>query len=94
MFEATRGNSGVLRFVGRLDASQAGRARAELDGISESCMIDCAALEYISSAGLGALLATQKRLSDAGHTLTLAHLNTHIRDIFRIAGFDAVFPIE
>jgi anti-anti-sigma factor len=94
MFDVIRSESGPLRFVGRLDASQVDKTRAVLDTISESCVIDFAALEYISSAGLGALLATQKRLGDAGHSLTLAHLNKHIREIFRIAGFDIVFPIE
>jgi anti-anti-sigma factor len=94
MFDVSRGESGSLFFTGRLDASQADRARAVLDAISESCTIDFAALDYISSAGLGALLATQKRLSDTGRTLTLVHLNKHIREIFRIAGFDIIFPIE
>ncbi len=94
MFDVSRSESGQLRFVGRLDASQADKARAALDTITKSCVIDFAALDYISSAGLGALLATQKRLSDAGHTLTLVHLNKHIRDIFHIAGFDIIFPIE
>lgn len=94
MFDVTRIESGAIRFVGRLDASQVDRARAALDAVTQSCVIDFAALDYISSAGLGALLATQKRLGDAGHTLKLINLNKHIREIFAIAGFDIVFPIE
>jgi anti-anti-sigma factor len=43
---------------------------------------------------MGVLLGTQKRLSGSGHSLTLVNLNSHIREVFRIAGFDRVFKIE
>ena len=51
-------------------------------------------IDYISSAGLGVLLKTQKRLGEGGHSLTLANMNNHIKDVFVYAGFDAVFSIE
>jgi anti-anti-sigma factor len=94
MFEIHRSANGELAFDGRLDASQAEKARKALDAVVESCTIDFGKLEYVSSAGLGILLATQKRLSESGHRLKLAHMNRHIRDIFHIAGFDLVFEIE
>jgi anti-sigma B factor antagonist len=94
MFEVGRSADGELSFNGRLDASQAEKARKALDAIAETCTIDFEKLDYISSAGLGILLATQKRLSESGHRLKLSHMNRHIRDIFRIAGFDLVFEIE
>jgi anti-anti-sigma regulatory factor len=40
------------------------------------------------------LLATQKRLGDAGHQLRLKHMNRHIREVFKYAGFDTIFEIE
>jgi anti-anti-sigma factor len=94
MFEIRRTANGDLAFDGRLDASQADKARKALDAIANSCTIDFGHLDYISSAGLGILLATQKRLSESGHCVKLAHMNRHIRDIFHIAGFDLVFEIE
>ena len=33
-------------------------------------------------------------LTDKGRALTLANLNPHIREVFRIAGFDNIFEIE
>jgi anti-anti-sigma factor len=51
-------------------------------------------LTYISSAGLGLLFATQKRLVDTGDALELINLNPHIREIFQIAGFDNIFVID
>ena len=94
MFDATRTDAGHLVFQGRLDASQADKARKALDAVVESCIIDFGELDYISSAGLGILLATQKRLSESGHAIAITRMNRHIRDVFHIAGFDLVFTIE
>ena len=93
MFEIARNDDGVISLQGRFDASQVQTARAVLDTIAESCTLDFGALTYISSAGLGLLFATQKRLVDTGGALKLINLNPHIREIFQIAGFDNIFEI-
>ena len=56
--------------------------------------LDCRGLEYISSAGLGVLLKTQKRLVAAGGKVRLAGVNRHVQDIFVYSGFDQLFEIE
>lgn len=94
MFDIRSTESGVVMMSGRLDASQAEKARAVLRTIAESCVIDLSDLEYISSLGLGVLLEAQKRLRDAGQGLTLRNLNEHLREVFHLAGFDTVFKIE
>ena len=94
MFDIRSTESGVVMMSGRLDASQAEKARAVLRTIPESCVIDLSNLEYISSLGLGVLLEAQKRLGDAGQGLTLRNLNEHLREVFHLAGFDSVFKIE
>jgi anti-anti-sigma factor len=94
MFDVTRTDAGHIAFQGRLDASQADKARKALDAVVESCILDFGGLDYISSAGLGILLAAQKRLSESGHALAITGMNRHIRDVFHIAGFDLVFTIE
>lgn len=88
------GEDGEIRLSGRFDASQADKAEAHFDKVTKSCTVNFADLEYISSAGLGILLGTQKRLSESGNALKLINLNKHIQDIFRYAGFDRVFEIE
>ena len=93
MFEIDRPNTETITLSGRLDASQVETARQILDQVTSSCVIDFEQLSYISSAGLGLLFATQKRLMDAGGGLTLKNLNPHIREIFQIAGFDNIFEI-
>jgi anti-sigma B factor antagonist len=94
MFDAKRNDNGDVRLRGRFDASKVAEAAAVLDGITDSCTVDCSELTYISSAGLGLLFATQRRLVDCGAGLRLVDLNPHIREIFEIAGFDHVFELE
>ncbi len=78
---------------GRFDASQVEKARTVFDEIEKTCTANFSDLRYISSAGLGILLMTQKRLQSKGYELKIAGLNSHIREIFRYAGFDMIFTI-
>lgn len=93
MFAISRDDNGTVRLSGRFDAAQVAKAQEVLAKITTSCIVDFSNLEYISSAGLGALFATQKRLREANQKLTLTNLNSHIRDIFRIARFDLIFDL-
>jgi len=92
--DITTGPQGELVFSGRFDASQADRAQAVLVGLRESRTLDFRALDYLSSAGLGALLAAQKTLGEKGQALRLVNLNAHVKDIFHFSGFDQIFDIS
>ena len=87
-------DQGNVAIEGRLDAAQAVRAQEFLDHIADQCTVDMAKLDYISSAGLGVLLRTHKRLSGTGQGLKLINVNNHINDIFCYSGFDKLFQIE
>ena len=93
MFEIRLGDQGEVLMSGRLDAAQCDKALQFLDALPAPRVVDLAALEYISSAGLGVLLKTQKRVMAGGHGLRLGNANRHIRDIFKYAGFDRIFEI-
>jgi len=80
--------------IGRFDAAQCATVQAYLDKLDGIVTLDCSRLEYISSAGLGVLLKTQKRLMAAGGKLRLTGVNRHLRDIFVYSGFDQIFEIE
>jgi anti-sigma B factor antagonist len=79
---------------GSLDAAQSPTAQAFLDKVEGTVTLDCKGLEYISSAGLGVLLKTHKRLLASGGKLRISGLNRHLRDIFGYSGFDQLFEIE
>lgn len=94
MLEIKYGDRGQIVLSGRFDASQAERAEAFLTKVEESREVDLGGLQYISSLGLGVLLATQKRLMSSGHGLKLTNVRGHIREIFHFSGFEQVFEIE
>ena len=93
MLEVRFMEGGWVHLLGRFDASQAAEARQALAAVEESVTFDLSGLEYISSAGLGVLLKTQKRVMAGGQGLRLVNANKHIRDIFKYAGFDRIFEI-
>ena len=94
MLKIEQAADGSVVIAGRLDAAQSPAAQAFLDKVQGSVKLDCSGLEYISSAGLGVLLKTQKRLMASGGKLRLAGVNRHLRDILQYSGFDQIFEIE
>jgi len=94
MFAIDKSPDGDVVISGRLDAAQAPAAQAFLDKVDGAVTLDCRGLEYISSAGLGVLLKTQKRLLAVGGKLRLTGVNRHLQDIFGYSGFDQLFEIE
>ena len=94
MFDIRLADDGRVVLSGRLDASQVESVRTVLGALTESRTLDFSELEYISSLGLGVLLEAQKRLTDAGHGLTVTNLSAHIADLFKLAGFDLIFEIR
>jgi len=88
------GADGVVVIAGRLDAAQSAGAQSFLDKVQGPVTLDCTKLEYISSAGLGVLLKTQKRLMASGGKLRLTGVSRHLRDILQYSGFDQIFEIE
>lgn len=93
MFQIELSPSGNVVVKGRLDAAQAPSAQEFLDECPENIVLDMAELEYISSAGLGVLLRTHKRLMAVGQGLKLVNVNSHVHDIFTYSGFDKLFEI-
>jgi anti-sigma B factor antagonist len=93
MLDISVGENGEIVLSGRFDAAEAEKARQIFLDLEEAKTVDFARLDYISSAGLGVLLAAQKKLSDRGSGLKLVNMNGHIRDVFRFSGFDQIFEI-
>jgi anti-anti-sigma factor len=94
MLEIKREPQGRLVLSGRFDASQVAEARRHFDALTTTTEVDLGALEYVSSAGLGVLLAAQKALQASGHRLKLVNVGHHILDILHYSGFDRIFEIS
>jgi anti-sigma B factor antagonist len=84
----------TIKLTGRFDADQEEGAKKVFSQLNSSAVVDFSDLEYISSAGLGVLLAAQQRLRERGETLELVNLNAHIRDLFNLTGFHEIFEIR
>lgn len=94
MFKIKLTHDKVIVLSGRLDSLHSEKAMKIFSEVQETVTVDFKDLEYISSAGLGVLIATQKRLENSGHQLKLKNLNKHVREIFSYAGFDLIFEIS
>ena len=94
MFEIKSAGEGEIALCGRLDAAEAEKALETLRAISASTTADCSELEYISSAGIGVIVETHKRLLDAGQSLKLVNLTPRVRNVFTYAGLHKFLVIE
>ena len=80
---------------GRLDTSPAPdleAALSDLGGVKE-LLLDFSKLEYVSSAGLRVLLASQKTMNAQGKML-IRNVNDTIMEVFEITGFADILTIE
>ncbi len=86
----------LLTLEGRLDTTTAPVLETELKDAIEgaaSLTFDLEKLEYISSAGLRVLLATQKSMNKQGE-MKVAHVGETIMEIFEVTGFSDILTIE
>ncbi|HEY2954126.1 MAG TPA: STAS domain-containing protein [Candidatus Eisenbacteria bacterium] len=94
MFQIQVGAQGAVKFLGRLDASAAEQAHATLRALAGPMTADFSELEYISSAGLGLMIETHKRLASQGHGLRIINTTPRVRNIFAYAGLDKLLRVE
>ena len=90
------GNELTVALTGRLDTTTAPQLEAELkESLSgvEKLVLDFAALEYLSSAGLRVLLAAQKTMNKQGEMI-VKNVNETIAEIFEVTGLSDILTIE
>lgn len=87
----------IIRLNGRLDSNSSQDFEQLLLSLIESgnkkISLDFGRLEYISSAGLRALLVAQKKIKNISGGLSLFSLNENILEIFETSGFSSLFEI-
>lgn len=85
-----------LRLLGRLDTLTAPPLIAFFEETAaentvDEVDVDCAKLDYISSAGLRALLMMQKKCEKG---VTIRNINEVVKEILEQTGFDSVLNVE
>lgn len=86
----------VMALAGRLDTmTVADFEKALNEGIegTEELVIDMTELEYISSAGLRALLSAHKKMSVLGGMVVM-NPSVLVREVFDITGFSDILDIR
>ncbi|KUR72788.1 hypothetical protein AQZ52_06080 [Novosphingobium fuchskuhlense] len=66
----------------------------EIIAKSDHVVVDCATVDYVSSAGLRALLVAAKAAQSKGMKFAVCSLKPHVKEIFTVSGFDKIVRID
>jgi anti-sigma B factor antagonist len=95
------GDALVVSPAGRLDHDSSEAFRADLQplvdetaGQGRSIVLDLAALEYVSSAGLRCFVLAAKQARAQGRKLVIAAMRPLVAEIFEISRFNLLFEIH
>lgn len=95
--EIKKGKVNILCVEGRLDSMSSLDFEKQLAKLIDEgnvfIALDCAKLDYVSSAGLRAILSAAKRAKQAKGKLTLGSPTQQVNEILDIAGFASILPI-
>ena len=84
---------------GRLDFGAAAGFQARLEqvlagtGTPATVIIDCAGLDYVSSAGLRVFLLAARAAQRAGVVFAMCALTPAVREVFDVSGFSRVITV-
>ena len=94
IIKTVNGEDFFVSINGRLDTTTAPQFEEFIvENISKmkTLTLDCAGLEYLSSAGLRVLLSAQKRLKDG---MKLKNVCELVMEVFEMTGFVDILGIE
>ena len=87
----------VVAVIGRLDSATAPEFEQHCSALAATepgrVLLDCGRLEYLSSAGLRALLCLAKALQQTGGELCLCDLRGMVAEVISLSGFDSLLRV-
>lgn len=88
----------VAAFEGRLDTAAAIQTEKDVQPLADctgkNIVLDCSALEYISSSGLRIFLNVLKNAKAKGSRVFITGMSDDINKVFRITGFMNLFEFR
>ena len=96
VLESQVGNNWVVRIVGRVDSSVAKQLEQKVHDLiarDNHIIVDLAAMDYVSSAGLRSFLILAKGARANNQRLALCALRDEIDEIFDLGGIKELFEI-
>ena len=94
IIKTVNGENFIVNINGRLDTTTAPQLEKFINENifkMSTLTLDCAGLEYVSSAGLRVLLSAQKRLKDG---MKLKNVCELVMEVFEMTGFADILVIE
>ena len=92
------GENMTVAFEGRFDTAAASSAERELQQVfnfaGQEITLDCARLDYISSSGLRLFLGMLKSTKPKGIRLYITGMNSDLKQVFAMTGFDSLFEFK
>ena len=97
--EITQNDNNVMVCLeGRLDTVTSSEFEKQLSSFYQTpgteLILDCSAMEYISSAGLRVVLMAHKCLTAKGGRFIIRNLGKEVRSVFDMTGFSKIMTIE
>lgn len=97
--EITENNGTVLgALAGRLDTAASSQFSKDMEPLMQNAdkpiVLDCSALEFISSSGLRLFLSLRKATIAKGGSVTIKNVSDEIKQVFAITGFVSLFNFE
>ena len=91
-------NKVMATFEGRLDTVTSSEFEKKMTPYfsmqAVELILDCAAMEYISSAGLRVVLMTHKNITAKGARFIIRNLTKETRSVLDMTGFSRILTIE
>jgi anti-anti-sigma factor len=97
IFEVKKNEWLILDLKGRMDAMTSPHARekimAVIDRGEKMILLDCAGLDYVSSAGLRVLFEAAYKIQDLSGRIGCYSVNANVRKIFALADLGSEIPL-
>ena len=93
-----RGNVQLIRLTGSLDMYSFPRLETQINTLFQqnqfAVLLDCRELDYVGSAGLGALIGFAKQAREKGGDVKLLNVPERIFKIIELLGFTKVLQVH
>jgi anti-sigma B factor antagonist len=90
-------NVKVIQLSGILDSISGSQLRQKIDEVitagSRVVLLDCAAVEFMDSSGLGALVMALKKIREVGGKFSICCINDQFRMLLELTDMEEVFEI-
>ncbi len=97
----TLGPTTLVIAEGRLDFAAAAAFQAQIEQLlagaataPAAVILDCAGLDYVSSAGLRVFLLAARAAQRTGRSFAVCALKPAVRDVFDLSGFNKIITVH